>query len=185
MKTRLIFMSALLIGCGVLFSQTEPQPESAEVILNRAYKQAAREKKNVFVSFHASWCGWCKKLDASINDPSCSEYFNNNFVFVHLTVLESKDKKNLENPGAPEMYSKYSGGKAGIPFFLIFDKKGKLLADSFIRKPGDDPDKPGQNVGCPATDDEISAFVEILKKTSNIGDNDIKAIQERFSKNRN
>jgi thiol-disulfide isomerase/thioredoxin len=183
MKTRIFLLTALLIFSGAAFSQQ--QPESADAILNRAYKQAAKEKKNVFVSFHASWCGWCKKLDASINDPSCSEYFNRNYVFVHLTVLESQDKKNLENPGAPEMYSKYSGGKSGIPFFLILDNKGNLLADSFIRKPGEATDKPGQNIGCPATAEEISAFIEILRKTSKITGPDITAITERFSKNRN
>lgn len=170
---------------GVAFSQPQPEPESADAILEKAYKQAAKEKKNVFVSFHASWCGWCKKLDASINDPSCNEYFNKSYVIVHLTVLESNDKKNLENPGAPEMYTRYSGGKSGIPFFLIFDKKGKLLADSFMRKPGDDPEKPGQNIGCPASPEEIAAFVEVLKKTSKITEPEIKAITERFSKNKN
>jgi len=182
MKNRLYLITALLLLCGVSFSQA--QPESAEVILEKAYKQAAKEKKNVFVIFHASWCGWCKKLDASINDPSCSSYFHKNFVFVHLTVLESKDKKNLENPGATELFNKYSGGKSGIPFFVIFNKKGVLIGDSNIRKPGEGLDKPGQNMGCPASQEEIAAFTEVLKKTSKISEAEILAINERFSKNR-
>ena len=135
MKLKVILASVFILICGVVLSQT--QPESAEVLLNKAYKQAAKEKKNVFVIFHASWCGWCKKLEASINDPSCKDYFDKSFIFVHLTVLESKDKKNLENPGATEMFNKYSGGKSGIPFFQIFNKKGVLLADSNIRPAGD------------------------------------------------
>lgn len=183
MKNRIYLITALLLICGVAFSQAKP--ESADVILNKAYKQAAKEKKNVFVIFHASWCGWCKKLDASINDPSCSTYFNKNYLFVHLTVLELPDKKNLENPGATELYNKYSGGKSGIPFFLIFNKKGVLIGDSGIRKPGEGLDKPGQNMGCPASKEEIAAFVEVLKKTSKISEADILAINERFSKNRN
>lgn len=182
MKNRLYLLTMLLLLCGVVFSQT--QPESAEAILEKAYKQAAKEKKNVFVIFHASWCGWCKKLDASINDPSCSNYFNKNFVFVHLTVLESKDKKNLENPGATELFNKYSGGKSGIPFFLIYNRKGELIGDSNIRKPGEGLDKPGQNMGCPASEEEIAAFIDVLKKTSKISEADILAIKERFSKNR-
>ena len=32
--------------------------------------------------------------------------FNNNYVITHLTVYESKDKKNLENPGALEIVDK-------------------------------------------------------------------------------
>jgi thiol-disulfide isomerase/thioredoxin len=182
MKTRISILLIALMISGTALSQSVP--ESAETILNRAYKQAAKEKKNVFVIFHASWCGWCKKLDASINDPVCKDFFNKNFVFVHLVVLESGDKKNLENPGAPEMYTKYSGGGGGIPFFLIFDKKKTLLYDSKFKAPADKSDKPAQNMGCPAADEEVAAFIEILKKTSKITDKKIPVITERFKKNR-
>jgi hypothetical protein len=103
---------------------------------------------------------------------------------VHLVVLESKDKKNLENPGAPEMYTKYSGGGGGIPFFLIFNEKGALLSDSKFKAPADKSDKPPQNMGCPAADEEVAAFIEILKKTSGITDKEIPVITERFKKNR-
>jgi thiol-disulfide isomerase/thioredoxin len=183
MKTKIFLATAILLVSCVAYSQTTPEP--ADVIMKKAYKQAAREKKNVFVIFHASWCGWCKKLDASVNDPSCADFFNKSYVFVHLTVQESKDKKNLENPGANEMYDKYSGGKSGIPFFLIFNKKGVLLGDSNIRKPGEGLDKPGQNMGCPAAPEEVAAFIEVLKKSSEISGNEITAITERFSKNKN
>jgi hypothetical protein len=183
MKIRIKFLLAILIICGTAFPQS--QPESAEKILDQACKQAARERKNVFVIFHASWCGWCKKLDASLNDPACSDFFIKNYLIIHLTVLESKDKKNLENPGAPEMYTKYSGGKSGIPFFLILDRKGNLLADSQIRKPGDGLDKPGQNMGCPAADDEVAAFIEVLGKTSKITEAQVQSVSDRFKKNRN
>ncbi len=180
-RTYSLIIAALLIFGG---TAAQDKPESAEKIMNDAYKVAAREKKNVFVIFHASWCGWCKKLEASINDPSCKDFFQNNYVFVHLTVLESKDKKNLENPGAPEMYTKYAGNSSGVPFFLIFDSKGKLLADSKIRAAGEGLEKPGQNMGCPAADDEVAAFIEVLRKTSKIKAADEAAITERFRKNK-
>lgn len=183
MKTRLYLVTVLMLLCGVAFSQA--QPESADVLLDKAYKQAKKEKKNVFVIFHASWCGWCKKLDASINDPACSDYFNKSYVFVHLTVNEAKDKKNLENPGAVDLFNKYTGGKSGIPFFLIYNKKGVLIADSNIRKEGEGLDKPGSNMGCPASAEEVAAFVEVLKKTSKISESEIAAVTERFQKNKN
>lgn len=82
------------------------------------------------------------------------------------------------------MFNKYSGGKSGIPFFLIFNKKGVLLADSDIRPAGDGLDKPGKNMGCPAAEEEITAFLEVLKKTSKITDSQAAAIRERFSKNK-
>lgn len=183
MKNRVLFLSCLILISGIITAQTTP--ESSEALLKKAFVRAAEENKNVFVIFHASWCGWCKKLDASINDPSCSDFFYKNYLFVHLVVLESKDKKNLENPGAPEMFIRYAGEKQGIPFFLIFDKNGVLLADSKIRVAGEGLDKPGQNMGCPAADEEVSAFINVLRKTSGITDKEVSAVSERFKKNRN
>jgi thioredoxin-related protein len=182
MKTKIILASFLIMMSGVAFPQ-ETTPESAAKILEKAYKQASKEKKNVFVVFHASWCVWCKKMEASINDPSCNEYFRRSYVFVHLTVLERGDLKKTENPGADVMFKKYAGENSGIPFFLIFDKKGNLLADSNIRKEGEGLDKPGQNMGCPAADSEVAAFVNILRKTSKITEAEVAAVTERFRKN--
>ncbi|MDP4222797.1 MAG: thioredoxin family protein [Bacteroidota bacterium] len=180
-RTYSLIIAALLTFGGIAVQE---KPEAADKILSDAYKVAASQKKNVFVIFHASWCGWCKKLEASINDPSCSDYFNRNYIFIHLTVLESKDKKDLENPGATEMYNRYAGNTSGIPFFLIFDSKGNLLADSKIRAAGEGIDRPGQNMGCPAADDEVAAFIEILRKTSKIKPADEAAISQRFRKNK-
>jgi thiol-disulfide isomerase/thioredoxin len=183
MKNRLLPVIIILLMGSVAFSQV--QPESAQKILDQAYMQAAKEKKNVFVIFHASWCGWCKKMEASINDPSCNAFFNKNYIFVYLDVLESKDKKDLENPGAAELFNKFAGQGQGIPFFLIFDPKGTLLADSKIRPSGAGFDQPGNNMGCPAADDEVAAFIEVLKKTAQINNTEITAISDRFRKNRN
>lgn len=181
MKSKALLISLLLMIPVVVLAQETPAPASK--LMEQAYKQAAKEKKNVFVIFHASWCGWCKKMEASINDPSCSAYFQKSFVFVHLTVLERGDLKKTENPGAEEMFTKYAGADSGIPFFLIFDKKGNLLADSKLRKEGEGLDKPGQNMGCPAADEEVAAFVNILKKTSKITEAEASAVTERFRKN--
>src|SRR6188472_3318713 len=84
----------------VVFAQQVP---SADQILKEARAQAAKENKNVMVIFHASWCGWCHKMDTSLNDASVKKFFDDNFVIRHLVVFESKGKENLENPGALEM----------------------------------------------------------------------------------
>ena len=66
-----------------------------------------------------------------MDDESCKALFDRNYIIEHLDVSESPNNKNLENPGATELLKKY---KSGIPFFLIFDKKDKLLEDSFNSK---------------------------------------------------
>ena len=147
---------------------------TAESILTAAYKQAAAENKNVFVIFHASWCGWCKKMDASMNDVTTKKYFDENYVRVHLTVQENPAKKNLENPGAAEFLKKFKGEKAGLPFFIVLDKKGKLLGDSFVN---------GENLGCPASSDEVASFIVLIKKTAKINEEGLQAISNRFKLN--
>lgn len=158
------------------------QSPSADKILKEAYQQANKENKNVFIIFHASWCVWCHKMDTSMNDPSCKKFFDDNYIIRHLVVSESKDKKQLENPGAEELKNKYNGEGHGIPFWLIFDKDGKLLADSKMRGVGDGPEK-GENAGCPATEKEVAFFIEILRKTSRLGQAELEIISKRFRKN--
>ena len=76
-------------------------------------------------------------------------------------VDESRDKKNLENPGADELRTKYHGDDEGIPFWLIFDKDGNLLADSQIEPKGASLDTKGENIACPATEKEVAYFIEV------------------------
>ena len=181
MKKILLIIVISIIGTG-LMAQTIPDP--ANKIMAAAYKQAAKEKKNVLLIFHASWCGWCKKLDASINDSTCKDFFDKSYVIVHLTILENGDKKQLENPGAIDIFNENGGNGGGIPYFLFYDKIGKLLADSKMKPTKGGPDAKLANIGCPADVDEIAAFVEILKKTSKITDKEISAINARFKKNK-
>lgn len=154
---------------------------AAEAVLKEASATAARESKNVFIIFHASWCGWCRKMDASMNDGSVKSFFDKSYVIRHLTVHESKGKEALENPGALELLEKYNGADSGIPYWLIFDKDGNLLADSRLKKGEDQP--AGENTGCPASADEVAYFINVLRKTSSIKEPDLSTIAKIFRKN--
>jgi|GEM_PF-463286 len=158
-------------------------PATAEEIMAAAQAKAKAQHKNVFVIFHASWCGWCKKMDASMQDPACKDYFDKNYVIEHLTVMENGANVSLENPGAQKMLEDYGGGQSGIPFWLIFSPDGKLLADSKFHSddPGDKANN--QNMGCPAQPAEIDYFIQVLKKTSTLSDSEAQAVRTRFLKN--
>jgi len=154
----------------------------ADQVINDALAIATKEKKKVFVMFHASWCGWCHKMDASMNDETCKKLFEENFVIRHLVVDEAKDKKHLENPGASELRDKYYGKDQGIPFWLVFDNNGKLLFDSKSRKEGDGMEQ-GENVGCPATEKEVSYFINVLKNSTKMKEAELDLIRKRFRQN--
>ncbi len=161
----------LLAFTSTLFAQ---QAAPAEDILGPALYRAKQEKKNVMVIFHASWCGWCKKMDASLSDPTIKKYIDDYYVITHITVQESDGKKNLENPGGEALLQSYRAGSHGLPFFAIVDGNNKLLADSY--------GKDG-NLGCPATKEEVDDFIKILSKSSSINKEGLKSIEKVFRKN--
>jgi thioredoxin-related protein len=184
MKARVFLLAILFIAIGSLAGYTKPEPPTTDQVLKQAYAKAAKEHKNVIVLFHASWCGWCKKMEASLNDPTVKKSFEDNYVITWLTVLETPQMKKDENPGAMDLLTKYHGEKSGIPFFLIMDPNGKLLADSQIRPAGASLDTPGENMGCPAEDKELVYWSDILKATSKIKEPQLARIRECFAKNK-
>ena len=178
MKKYLCLLSLLFVTTII---NAQPAPASADEIMKEACQQAMRENKNVFIIFHASWCVWCHRMDSSMNDPACKKFFDDNYVVRHMVVDESKDKKNLENPGANEMRNKYGGDDQGIPYWLIVDAKGNLMFNSRTRSANSD--SVGNNVGCPASENEVNYFIEVLKKTSKLSATEEQAIVTRFRKN--
>jgi thioredoxin-related protein len=172
MKKYFLFLLTFFFSAPILFAQTTP---SANEVLKTAYQQAATENKNVFLIFHASWCGWCRKMDSAIQDPSVASYFNSNYIIIHLSVYERNDKKILENKGAEEFLAAHGGAGKGIPFWMVLDKDGNTLADSQI--------KPGVNCGCPASKEEVTYLIGVLEKTSKINQSQKIAVVKRFEKN--
>ena len=121
---------------------------SAAAVLNAAEAEAAREHKNVFLIFHASWCPWCHRLDALLNAPTLKPFFDRNYVIAQIDGLEAPAQLGLENPGWKDLMTTYSATGQGIPYWLFLDPKGNILAT--CRSPFDSDRKgmPG-NLGFP------------------------------------
>jgi thiol-disulfide isomerase/thioredoxin len=176
-----LLLPLLLVGSITsLFAQKAPA--SADEIMKEAFAVAKKQNKKVLVMFHASWCGWCHKMDTSLNDASVKKFFDDNFVIRHLVVAESDGKKNLENPGGQDMLEKYEGKDQGIPFWLIFDKDENFLADSRMKTLVNGVEKL-QNTGCPASKEEVEYFIEVLKKTTTLTEDQLQKIRTRFRRN--
>jgi thiol-disulfide isomerase/thioredoxin len=155
-------------------------PKTAAEILKNAILLAKKEKKNVFLKFTASWCGWCHKMDNAMQDTCTLDLFKNNYIITYLDVLETPKQKNLENPGGKEALEKYGGATAGLPYWLIIDKNGKLIANSKVKAETEPLTADGSNSGCPAEDDEINYFLRVLKSSSKLTQSELLIIKKRF-----
>lgn len=166
----------LIIGIlASLNAKTQTRVPTADEVLQPVYAKALKENKKVMVIFHASWCGWCRKMDSSLLEKSIKPLIEKNYEIAHLTVYESPNKKELENAGALELLTKHGGADQGLPYWFVFDKNGTLLADSKYQ--------PNKNTGCPASEEEVAYFIQVLKKTSSLNDKELDLIKNRFRKN--
>lgn len=175
-KTITLFL-ALALFAATADAQTPP---AADQVLKEATAKAAATNKKVFIIFHASWCGWCHRMDSIMSNADCRKLFDDHFVIRHLTVMEAKGKEQLENAGGKAFMERYQGKDKGIPFWLIFDAQGKLVADCLMRPEGAGLDQPGENIGCPATKEEVAAFIKVLKKTTSLNQGQLAVIEKNF-----
>ncbi len=171
---------AFLILSGFVSAALAGPPVNARLLLKHAQAEAKRQNKNVFVTFHASWCGWCHKLDAFMNDKQFKPVFDRNYVIVNIDVLEQPDKKMIENPYGAEVLADLGGKDSGLPFFAILNPEGKKLIDS--KRPVEGKTE-GMNIGHPAEPQEIEYFISMLKKTSgHLSSGEVNAMTAYLSK---
>lgn len=132
--------------------------ESTAKLLEKAQIEAKKTGKKIFVKFEASWCGWCHRMTKNMKAESTKKFFEENFVMVPIVVKESPKNKKLENPGGDALIKKYNNGssRVGLPFWFILDSDLKMVTDSYNAKK--------QNLGCPATPDEVEVFIQKLRK---------------------
>jgi thioredoxin-related protein len=141
-------LSALMAFAGV---------PSSDQVMAEAKTKASAQQKAIFLHFGASWCGWCKRLDAFLDRKDVKPVFEKYFVRVKLVVQEKEKDKALENAGADALLTKL-GGPSGLPYSAFLDSKGALIVNS----KGSD----GNNIGFPAQPDEIDWFVQMMKKAA-------------------
>ena len=80
--------------------------------------------------------------------------------------------------GGGEVLAAYPRSKnQGIPWFVILDPDGKDVVDS---------NGPKGNIGCPSSDEEIDAFIAILKKgATSLTEEDCAALKKSLLTYRN
>jgi thiol-disulfide isomerase/thioredoxin len=148
----------LLAAFSLFVLTASADPPSADQMLSQAEATATAEHKVVFVHFGASWCGWCRRLDAFLNQPNIKSIFEKYFVTVKVVVQESEKNKGLENPGGEDFLKKF-GGPDGLPYSAFLDAHGGLIVNSKL------PSSMGGegNIGFPVKPQEVDWFVKMMR----------------------
>jgi len=152
MRTLAVALAVLALGT----ASTQAQPPGADQVLAPVKAKAASEQKAIFVHFGASWCSWCRRLDAFLDRPDIKPVFEKYFIPVKLVVQEDAKHKALENPGADALLQKF-GGPDGLPYSAFVDGQGSLIVNSKHN---------GQNIGYPGEPKEIDWFVQMMRKAA-------------------
>ncbi len=86
MKT--LFLTVLLALLGL---NTNAQDQINWMSLSEAVELNKKTPKKIFIDFYTSWCGWCKKMDAStFSNPKIVQYMNANYYAVKFNA-ETKE----------------------------------------------------------------------------------------------
>ncbi len=156
----LIISAAQVLTLSV--GQATPSASAVEVV-KKAEAVAKREKKNVFVYFHASWCPWCKRMERLLADPVYGPKLQASYVIAEIDVRERGERQKDENAGWDKLMANLRGAaEQDVPYYAVLTPKGKKLGDSYrvvdVRIPS--------NAGYPQTEPEIKGFLDLLARTA-------------------
>lgn len=111
--------------------------QALEMNANRVEKKL--EPKKIFVDVYTTWCGWCKRLDATtFVNPEIIKYMSDNFIAVKLDA-ERKDTVVINNQmfinknaaegkrGTHDLAAVLLNGKMSYPSCTFIDAKGEQL----------------------------------------------------------
>ena len=130
-----LFAFLFILGSAFYGSaQTDTTAAKAEIhwlSFEEAYELNKTTPKIWLVDVSTSWCGWCKRMDATtFSDPLIIDYVNKNYYAVALDGEEKKDIvldtttfKFVESGrrGYHELPAKLMGGKMSYPTIVFLN----------------------------------------------------------------
>jgi hypothetical protein len=164
MKKIIISLLLILLADAAAFAQTPaaaqplPAPRPAMDVMDQAVHQARRSRKPILVMFESSWSELCKQLDSALTFAHVKTLLEKSLIITHIHVAERDGQKDsLENPGGTVMMKAFAGGEPLLPFSVLFNRRGRKIADSHVV-----PEQ--QAVVCPAGKEQILSFIDLVKQ---------------------
>ncbi len=143
---------------------------SAKDILAAGQKQAATEKKFVFLHFSASWCQPCQALEKWMAQPEIHKLLAPVLVDVRIDM-------DL-NFGAQDLMAEFThadAGEVGIPWFAIMNANdAKPVISSSAGKTG--------NIGLPDSEEGQAHFVKMFESTGKFSKDQLELIRSSIQK---
>lgn len=141
-------------------SGTPAEPITAAMALAHERDLAARANTSLMVVFFASWCAWCRYLDALLADEVAGGILRDHFRIYHLRVLEHATQfQQRQLLGANAIFNAVAPEGSGVPFIAFQDAQGRVLATSYS-------ERDGGNIGFPTRNGELRAFDAMLARAA-------------------
>lgn len=132
-----------LFGCQLLMAQEEGTPAKINwMSLEEAQKLNEKEPRKIMIDLYTSWCGWCKRMDATtFSHPQVVEYVNKKYYAVKLDA-ETRDtihfrEQEFVNPNPPSTrrathqiaaIGAQENGRLGFPTIVYLDEELNRLS---------------------------------------------------------
>jgi len=110
----------------------KPYDESAtddqvKARIDAAFVDAGAGGKRLIIDLGGNWCGWCRALDAVMDEPEVKPFMDANFVVVPVDVASADFKidRNLA------VLQRFGVSKVeGVPWLIVADADRKVLAST-------------------------------------------------------
>lgn len=89
---------------------------------------AAKTHKPLLVDVYTSWCGWCKRMDATTyKDPKVIQALNESFVLVKLNA-ESNRAIKYKDASTEREVANETWGVSGYPTTMFLKADGEVIS---------------------------------------------------------
>jgi protein disulfide-isomerase len=120
---RSLIILCFILSVATLASAQAYQPENAGWLTNldEAYAKSKKENKPIMANFTGSdWCGWCKKLTASVfSQPEFKAWADKNVVLLELDYPRGKQIPEVIRAQNSNLQQAFQ--VSGYPTVWIFD----------------------------------------------------------------